>query len=126
MPWTDYGKSQIFAIGITPPAAAVQLYVALFSTSADPAGPPVELALAGYARQLISFGVDVADTATSLYDISFGPLAAGSYTGIGIYDDPLLITDHCWMWNDESGPITIPASSTVDFPAAQILAVRSP
>lgn len=122
MPWTDYGKQQIFAVGVGAIDQPI-LYVALFSTSADPATPPVELTLAGYGRQRVDFDMASTDNASSHADVAFGPLAAGAYTGVQILDDP--VDDTPWFWDDETGPQTITDGEVVTFVAGQFLVIRT-
>lgn len=122
--WTDYGKQQLFAVGVGA-IDAPQLYLALFSTSADPAGPPVELVLVGYGRQTIDFGLDATDHGSNRADVSFGPLAVGAYLGLAIIDDPVADTSQAWFWDDELSSVAIAAGSYVTFAASTLLVVRT-
>lgn len=121
--WTTYGRQQMFLVA-TGAIAAPQLYVALYSTSADPGGTHTELTLAGYHRVAVDLtqGVSI-DQVTNVADSIFGPLAAGSYLGVAIHDDNS--ADQAWYWHDEGAPITIPGSSSVTFPAGQMIVART-
>lgn len=120
--WTLYGKQQLFAVGtgaIDPPI----LYLALYSTSADPAGPPTELVLAGYGRVAVDFALDSVDHASNAGDVDFGPLEAGSYLGVAVLDDPAI--GGVWFWDDEPGPVVIADASIVSFAAGTLDLVRT-
>lgn len=116
---TTYGQNSIFAVGmgaIDPPI----LYLALFSTSANPASVVTELGLSGYSRQAVTFGVTAPGQLTNVSDVVFGPLSVGSYLGVALIDSPTAGISQAWMWEDEAGPITIPAGSFVTFAAGNI------
>lgn len=119
--WTTTGKSRLFEIGTTA-APTPTLYLALYSNSANPAGTPTELTLSGYARVTCVLVLNSTDHASNAYDLVFGPLGAGSYLGVAILESPLGGTP--WFWDDESGPITIPAASNVTFLAGTLQLVR--
>lgn len=121
--WTTYGEQQIFAVGIGAIDQPV-LYLALFQASADPSGSPVELTLAGYSRHRVDFDLASTDHGTSHADINVGPLAAGSYLGVQILDDP--VAGQPWFWDDESAAVTIGAGTVVPFLAGSITVVRTP
>src|SRR3954468_3308553 len=116
MPWTSYAKQRMFGCGLgvlTPPA---QLFLALFSTSANPTSSPVELLLGGYARQPYPLLAVDPVTITNSFDVIFGPLSpAGSYLGVGVFG--AITAGNLWAWDDEGAPITIPDSTNVVFAA---------
>lgn len=121
--WTVYGRQQMHQVGMGAQPAPI-LYLALFEGSADPAGPPVELSMAGYGRQAISY-VPSGDPNIALngVDVAFGPLAAGSYQGLAVMDAST--GGQAWMWGDSATVLTIPGSSVLTFAAGNVTSTQS-
>lgn len=118
--WTTYGMQQMLAAS-TGAIPLPTLWLALFSTSADPAGSPVELVIVGYQRQQLAFVGAGAGVVENASDVEFDGLAAGAFTGMQVLDDD--VAGGAWMWADQGAPVTIPGpSSSVTFPATQISA----
>ncbi len=100
-----------------PPPAA--LYLALSVTSADPDGPGFdELAVTGYARQLLAVEVTGAYVVDTTAAATFAALGAGSYLGVGVFDDAT--AGELWYWADLDVAVGIAAGETVDFAAGLI------
>lgn len=122
MAWTDYAEQRMvdIAIGGGP---VPTLYLALFAGTANPASRSPELTLAGYGRQQIGFQQSTGTSWPSAFDVSFGAMAAGSYQGLSIFEDPL--TGNAWFWDDLSAVQTIVAGSAVTFLAGQLVVSRN-
>lgn len=120
--WTSYAQDHMLYVA-TGAEPAPTLWVALYSTSANPSGSPAELTLGGYARQQVGFVNDAASQVATTYDLVFGPLGAGSYLGLGILDSSS--GGNLWFWDDEPSSVTIPAASNVTIPAASLTLTRT-
>jgi len=118
---TTYGQQSLLAIGGSLQDAP-QLYLALFSNSANPSGTPTELILTNYVRQPVPFYAVTADQLANAADIPFRSLSAGSFLGAQLVD--AITGGGCWSWVDQASSFTIPASSDLTFPAGTLTVTR--
>lgn len=119
---TVYGKQQMLAVsfGLLP---APTLYLALLSSSANPAGSTIELAVANYVRQPVPFYAVSADQMANSGDVTFANLGAGAFLGAQLIDASTAGTPWCWV--DQPGAFTIPASTDLSFPAGTLTVTRT-
>ena len=110
-----------YVTGQSPDAPPSALYAALSSTSADPAGPGfTELTVANYARQPVSLAYGSDYLVLSSADVNFVNLGAGTYLGVGLFDDAT--AGGLWFWGDLSEAVDFDTGRTVTLVAGLIRA----
>lgn len=87
---SNYAESKLYdwSTGRANAPATTGRYLALFTAITDSeAGTGVEVAVSGYARQLVAFGADVDGAGSNSGVIDVGPLqGAGTVVAAGLFD----------------------------------------
>jgi hypothetical protein len=131
--WTTYAKDQMLAVTLGADDPPDQLYVALYTNTADPSAAANtgansdELTLPGYTRQPVFWARLAGNPGQVVNQVevtfSFGDFTTGHYTGVAILDD--VLAGNVWFWNDASSPTTLEPNTETSLPAGAMSVVRS-
>jgi hypothetical protein len=89
--------------GVTPPAAPTAYWAALFTSSADPAGTPVEAAVAGYSRKAVALAPDGTLRYSNNANVLWPVMTALLVKGVALMD--AATGGAAWAWWDLATPL---------------------